>query len=348
MLKKNISFKQQLYFADIKFLLKTSSKLVIEELIRYFSSHEVNTKLEPAFEIEFEINEQVEQIRDELKTKATLIYKDKSLNYIKSFYSLEKKVFFLAKFYDGTSLISIDIKNKVIKVFFADEKEILNWRFINYPFLQSIQLFLISYDYIFMHAGAVASRDSAALIVGESGSGKSTITLKSVDKGLYYLSDDRVGLRKGVNGVEAISSPELHALLPDSRELFPHLEDFLCSSAVVHDTSDRLKYRFQISHAYPKRVGSSREVKYCIFLKKGKDEDVKLTPIRAVESLKKMYLESGIHVNRVVKKNYSKLQFEIFTDLVLSVESYVLEYSINDLDSVVRAIKGLLEKRNTM
>jgi hypothetical protein len=56
-----------------------------------------------------------------------------------------------------------------------------------------------------LHAAAIVSPESArgALIVGDSGRGKSSLTVRLVENGWRYLSDDMVVLSNGASGVQA-------------------------------------------------------------------------------------------------------------------------------------------------
>ena len=55
-----------------------------------------------------------------------------------------------------------------------------------------------------LHAAAVTPDDRGCLLVGESGTGKSTMTLRLLQEGWSYLSDDSVLLRTG-QPVEAVA-----------------------------------------------------------------------------------------------------------------------------------------------
>lgn len=54
----------------------------------------------------------------------------------------------------------------------------------------AVALQLLRPDLLFLHSGAVATRDGAVLLVGDSGAGKSTLTWSLLRRGFLYMSDE--------------------------------------------------------------------------------------------------------------------------------------------------------------
>lgn len=77
----------------------------------------------------------------------------------------------------------------------ANLNQVVN--FINNRYIQ----WLLDRGSLLCHAGGVERGGRGAAIAGRAGRGKSTLTLRMLDRGLRYVSNDRLVLRQGAGGV---------------------------------------------------------------------------------------------------------------------------------------------------
>lgn len=89
--------------------------------------------------------------------------------------------------------------------------------------VESLAILLHRHGLFTMHAAAVAREGRGLVVAAAADSGKSTLTLRLVQRGWDYLSDDTVLLRPDPKGVEVLGMRAHFSLDPDAEALFPGL-----------------------------------------------------------------------------------------------------------------------------
>ena len=81
--------------------------------------------------------------------------------------------------------------------------------------------------HLLLHASAVARDGHAIALAGPSGAGKSTSALRLVEHGLRFVSNDRLLVRPGAGGVEALGYPKQPRVNPGTLLHHPRLHFLL-------------------------------------------------------------------------------------------------------------------------
>lgn len=139
-----------------------------------------------------------------------------------------------------------------------------------------------------LHAACVVYGDAGCLIVGESDSGKSTLTLRLVEQGWGYLTDDSVLLREAGGHVEArplrrdfCLDPEAEALFPDAAARWePHL-------------ADARKQRLHVRDLYPGRAAGRCVPRLVLFPQIVPEAASRLVPLSPRDTLLGLLRQTG-------------------------------------------------------
>jgi hypothetical protein len=139
-----------------------------------------------------------------------------------------------------------------------------------------------AHDFVFLHAGAVASRQGAILMPAASDSGKSSLTLALLSTGFEYLSDEYAAIDPITT--RAYPVPKRIGLDASSFRWFPNLDD---------ETEDRrlpviLPNRFVTPEEIGSRVAGPSEVRALIFPTTVFEGPPRLVPVQAAEAVEQM------------------------------------------------------------
>ena len=151
---------------------------------------------------------------------------------------------------------------------------------------------------LFVHAGAVATDDGAALIMGASGAGKSTTSLACLRAGMDFLSDDYCLVRG--------DPPVVHLLTATARVHHHELPNFvdlvaaLDHRATAPSEDPTMKALFYVDRGAAGQVVRSAPVRVIVVPEVSDDDEPQLIPLRSAEALrivapaalKQMHLEA--------------------------------------------------------
>lgn len=198
-------------------------------------------------------------------------------------------------------------------------------------------LYLHLKDYLFLHSGAVAKDNKAALLVGPSGSGKSTLTLGLLNYGYKYLTDE----------VAVISLAKLEAI-PFQRPIYVYGWLPVVSAGVQEDFEFcRFKERYgktvqSWQYAVPQGKAilpkhTNYEVEWIIFPRYTESQKNSfLKPISKAEAAFKL-MQDGWNMLR-----FSDRGLKVCSELVKKADCYRLE--TGDLKEACELIEGLTGK----
>ncbi len=102
-----------------------------------------------------------------------------------------------------------------------------------------------------VHAGCLVLDGHGCLIVGESDSGKSTLTMRLIEAGWSYLTDDAVLLSRVGGGIEARPLRCDFCLDPEAEALFPQV-----AAHWQPHLADVRKRRLRVRSLYPERAAA--------------------------------------------------------------------------------------------
>ena len=126
------------------------------------------------------------------------------------------------------------------------------------------------------HAACLVRDGGGLLVVGESDSGKSTLTMRLVEAGWGYLTDDSVVLGAGGELVRAWPLRRDFCLDPEAEALFPsvaaHWEPHL---------ADARKRRFRVRELYPDGAAASCVPRAVVFPQVVDADEGRLVPLSA-------------------------------------------------------------------
>lgn len=168
-----------------------------------------------------------------------------------------------------------------------------------------------------IHAACLVRDGHGCLIVGESDSGKSTLTMRLVEQGWGYLTDDSVLLSQGAASVEARPLRRDFCLDPEAADLFPqvvgHWEPHL---------ADPRKRRLRIRSLYPDRAAAWCAPRSVLFPRIVPAAESRLVPIDPKETLLGLLQHTGAPVLSTAPDAASHL--DALTRLAAQTQGYRL------------------------
>lgn len=139
-----------------------------------------------------------------------------------------------------------------------------------------------------LHGACLVRDGHGCLVVGQSDSGKSTLTMRLVEQGWHYLTDDSVLLSRGRGGVEARPLRQDFCLDPEAAALFPHVADHW-----EPHLADPRKRRLHIRSLYPDRAAAWCIPRTLLFPRIVPDAESRLVPVGSRTALLGLLEQTG-------------------------------------------------------
>jgi hypothetical protein len=143
-------------------------------------------------------------------------------------------------------------------------------------------------DYLFLHAGAVASNGQAMLLTGSPDRGKSSLVLALLQRGLRYLSDD-------LGAIDPVSSrvyPFQKRISVRESTLVRYFPEVVGQLEDRAGLSEGLKERFVRPEDLGAEVGGPSSPRWIILLGESREGPPRLEPLTRAESVEKMAANS--------------------------------------------------------
>ena len=190
-----------------------------------------------------------------------------------------------------------------------------------------------------IHAGLIARQSQGILFVGKSGAGKSTSTLACVCGGLSFLSEDYVGLQRGIDG--AFHGHSLYnSVFLNHHQLqqFPDLTPY-----VIKGRPDEKKAAVFLSHIFPTQLERVVPIRALLISR------VAHTPASRLSSASKgqALLALGPSSLLQIANPRGGRSFHALAQLVEQVPCYWLDAGY-DLPSIPRCIEEFLKERTPL
>lgn len=214
----------RLDFMGVKVLVQTNYPFLLEMLKKYYNQFVSNSETE---DIVVFVNE-CEPLRFTFGFQTNppdpnkKVAKEEFINFSKGR--------IVRKRLTGMVFIFDDNKNIAIGPCEANINQVIN--FINNRYIQ----WMLHRDCLLAHAAAVSIRNRAIAIAGFAGMGKSTLALHILNKGVNFVSNDRLMLRRELNQVQVYGLAKMPRINPGT---------ILNNEALINILSDRIiaKYR---------------------------------------------------------------------------------------------------------
>ncbi|OAD19185.1 Hpr(Ser) kinase/phosphatase [Candidatus Thiomargarita nelsonii] len=191
-------------------------------------------------------------------------------------------------------------------------------------------LFHIPNHYL-LHAGVVSWEDRGIVLCGASNQGKSTLTLRLVQNGFKFISDEVAFI--DLSTCEVSLFPRALGFREDTLARFPALKG-LDERGGVKSLSGEDKWTVDIEEICPDSIGKKCRVSYFIFLN-GFSKVPKLTPISKSEAL----FESLKYSRAADEEPFE--HFLAMSEVVKEAECFQLV--LGDREENVRVLKELVE-----
>jgi hypothetical protein len=191
-------------------------------------------------------------------------------------------------------------------------------------------LFQIPNHYL-LHAGVVSWNDQGIVICGASNMGKSTLTLKLVENGFKFLSDEVASIN--LSSCELSPFPRSLGFREDTLAKFPALKA-LNEKDNTKSLNGENKWSVDIEDLYPNSLGEKCQVRYVIFLN-GFSKVPKLTPIS-----KSDVLFESLKYSRTGEEDSFK-HFMAMSNVVQKAECY--KFSLGNSDKNAKLLKELVK-----
>jgi len=125
-----------------------------------------------------------------------------------------------------------------------NQNQVVN--FINNRFVQ----WHVDRGYSLCHAAGVARGGRGVLIAGVAGRGKSTLALNLLSRGLDFVSNDRLLIRRGADGPQMLGLPKAPRINPGTILNNPHLVDLLTDSERARFAQLTAAELWELEHKY--------------------------------------------------------------------------------------------------
>ncbi len=191
-------------------------------------------------------------------------------------------------------------------------------------------LFQIPNHYL-LHAGVVSWKNQGIVICGASNMGKSTLTLKLVENGFKFLSDEVASIN--LSSCELSPFPRALGFREDTLAKFPALKA-LNEGDSTKSLNGENKWSVDIEELYPDSLGDKCQLRYLIFLN-GFSKYPKLTPISKSE-----VLFESLKYSRTGEENSFK-HFMAMSNVVQKAECY--QFNLGDSQENVKLLKELVK-----
>lgn len=191
-------------------------------------------------------------------------------------------------------------------------------------------LFQIPNHYL-LHAGVVSWKNKGIVICGASNMGKSTLTLKLVENGFKFLSDEVASI--DLTTCELAPFPRALGFREDTLNKFSALKS-LTEKNTTKSLMGENKWTVDIEDIYPDCLGTKCQIDYLIFLN-GFSKSSKLTPISKSE-----VLFESLKYSRTSEQNPFK-HLMAMSNVVKKAKCY--KFDLGDREENVKVLKELIE-----
>jgi hypothetical protein len=168
-----------------------------------------------------------------------------------------------------------------------------------------------------LHAAAITRGARGYLLPGDAGSGKTTIALGLVRMGYGYLADDKVLLRRGEEGVEALAFTRRFNIDAALGRFYPEISP-LESLPPLPLTSKR---PFDISMLYPGAFTSRCRPSAVIHIRPVPGRTSRISTVSPTASLMRLTRQTILASQR----ECAAMQLRLLGDLVASVDNYLVD-----------------------
>ncbi len=189
-------------------------------------------------------------------------------------------------------------------------------------------------NHYLLHAGVVSWENQGIVICGASNQGKSTLTLKLVENGFKFLSDEVASI--DLASCELSPFPRALGFRKDTLAKIPALND-LNERESGKSLNGEDKWTVDIDNIYPNSLGTKCQLRYLIFLN-GFSKTPKLTAI----SKSKVLFES-LKYSRTGEDDPFK-HFMAMSNVVQTAECY--KFDLGNSEENVKLLKELIERKN--
>ncbi|MEN8220338.1 MAG: hypothetical protein ABFS56_29120 [Pseudomonadota bacterium] len=189
-------------------------------------------------------------------------------------------------------------------------------------------------DHYLLHAGVVSWEDKGIVICGASNKGKSTLTLKLIQNGFKFLSDEIAAI--DLSTCELSPFPRALGFREDTLAKFPALKG-LNERDSAKSLNGEDKWTVDIENICPDSLGTKCQVRYLIFLN-GFSKDPKLTPISKSE-----VLFESLKYSRTGEEDPFK-HLMAMSNVVQEAECY--QFVLGNREENVKVLKDLVERKN--
>ncbi len=155
-------------------------------------------------------------------------------------------------------------------------------------FFYSLVLLLYARGKHTLHAACLAWQGQGFLFAGQSDSGKSTLSIRLIEQGWQYLTDDSVLLGKGETGIEARPLRHDFCLDPDAALLFPQV-----AGHWQPHLGDPRKQRLRIRELYPEQAALCCVPRTIVFPRIAPESESRLVPLDQKDTLLRLLQHGG-------------------------------------------------------
>ncbi len=192
---------------------------------------------------------------------------------------------------------------------------------------------LLKHLHIFnMHTAALADDEQGILFPARARSGKSTLSLKLLESGFNFLSDDICFLTRDSGGLRLLGFPEPIQIWEETRRFFPNLNLKLHPEKACPN----IKKSLRVDELFPGAIRAWAQPRFLIIPQIMDGKSSHLDPLAKTEALQKLIPQSLMVANRNIVGQHLK----ILTDLVSTCDCYRLQTG-SDIDQVPTLIRQL-------
>ncbi len=203
-------------------------------------------------------------------------------------------------------------------IFIQDVAQCQPWFLMRFVFYMVIGAMFGYSGYEIIHAGAVALRDSGALIVGSPASGKSTLILSCLEDGMSLLADDVLFLAKDDGLVRVYAFPEDIGVRKGTIQILAQAE-YMQELPI----DERQKRPVNVQRYFGQQIISSSPVRIMLFLhaeqRASEFRAEPLTRTQAVHWLMQEYISQ-----QQAQEGEADYMFDIFGDMAAQAPAYRL------------------------
>jgi len=183
-----------------------------------------------------------------------------------------------------------------------------------------------------IHTAALANGEQGILFPAQARSGKSTLSIKLLEAGFNFLSDDICFLTRDSNGLRLLGFPEPIQIWEETRRFFPNL------NLKLHPEGDcpNLKKSLRADELFPEAIRTWARPRFLVIPQIIAGESSHLDPLAKTEALQKLIPQSLMVANRNIVGQHLK----ILTDLVSACDCYRLQMG-SDIEQVPALIRQL-------